>query len=139
MQFGINSSHSLLLLVPSCLLPFCLHLLNIKLCHFGYSAKIVFLTLRQTSKQLNLLFLQQGVKGCFFHFAQALNQRISTLRLLLFISYTRQLHQFLWLFDLYKYPEAAKVAVDEFCNISISSFFWYSCRQCTRLILYTGN
>ena len=99
---------------PICLLPF--HLLNIKLCHFAY----FFLMLRQTSQQLNLPFQQQGVKGCFFHFAQALNRRISTLGLLL---YTRPLHQFVVPLICITSLGAANVTapnlprVDEFCNM----------------------
>ena len=36
----------------------------------------------------------QEVKGCFFHFAQALNQKIQTIGLLLFISYAKHVAQF---------------------------------------------
>ena len=64
-------------LLPSCLLPF--RLLKIKLCHFAYSAKNSFSTQK---KSIQATELQQVVKRCFFHLAQALNQKISTLGLL---------------------------------------------------------
>ena len=38
--------------------------------------------------------LQREVKGCFFHFAQALNRKISTIGLLLFISYAKHVAPF---------------------------------------------
>ena len=62
------------------------------------------------------------VKGCFVQFGQALNQRISTLGLLLFIYSYNQLLCLFDLYELYSLGTAIVTApnlprVDEFCNI----------------------
>ena len=91
---------------------------------FAYSAKNSFLTLSQeyAFKQLDLAFSTTEVMGCFFYFAQALNWRISTLGLLLFISYARQLHYSFCAFSICTTSlEAAKLICPEL--VSFVTYF----------------
>ena len=66
--------------------------------HFTFSAKNSFLTLRQTSKQLSLPFLQQRWRSAFSTFL--LNPKMAS-----FIHFIHQtVVQFLCIFDLYNFP-----------------------------------